>query len=212
VGLIRVFCALAIVVLGAAVARADDGPLLYPPAPPPGSAFVRLVNAEQQPISGDLGTASLSYVAAGRFSAYEMIPHGEISATVGASRADLSVEEGHYYSVVARSEGLSVLEDPIEKSWTKAMVFVYNFSSVPSVSLTTSDGAVPVVTDVAAGSSGHREVNEIIVSLAIVGPQGPIAELPDRELRRTAAYSVLVFDGAGGPEVHWTQSQTHHWR
>ena len=66
-------------------ASADDS-ALYAPAPPPGSAFVRVLQAGPQAADGAVGSSSVGKVAVGMASEYIVVPKGEVSVKSGRVR------------------------------------------------------------------------------------------------------------------------------
>lgn len=177
---------------------------LYAPAPPPGSAFVRLLNAGDKPLAGKIGARAVATVPAGDASAYVPAPAGKVAVSAGGA-LELVAVAGKYYTVVTGVSPLRALEDPALSSRAKAGLTLYNLTGGPPVDLTTADGATVVVTGVAPWALGSREVNALTVGFAVRGPKGPLGTVPSTTLARGAAYAVVLRDGG---KVTWVEART----
>lgn len=193
-----------LLLLLATAGLAEDS--LYDPAPPPGSAFVRLIAAVPAAES-TLGGLALGALEAGGVSAYVPVKAGTHTLTPATGwSVSATVEAGAYYSVVLGPDGSStVLSDAANDSLAKALVQVYNVGSAADVDLQLADGSVDVIADVAPGGQGHRAVNPIAVSLRVVADGTPTTELADRSLGQGRVYTVVAH---GGGEATWTEATT----
>lgn len=189
------------------VGSADDS-ALYAPAPPPGSAFVRVLQAGPKAADGAVGKASVGTVAVGMASEYIVVPQGAVSVKSGTAAHPVTVEASKYYSVAVHSGAPVVFTDTAPSSANKAVVVVYNLSTATSVSLTTADGSVAIVSDIAPGKSGHRELNPLAVPLVVSGPAGTVKELGERVLERGSAYSVVVTGQGDALTASWSAART----
>jgi len=175
------------------LSSADDG--LYDPAPPPDAAFVRVVHA--QPGTGELapslGSKSLDALAYQQSSPYVVVPQGERQASFGASgSAPFTVSAGSFYTVALATQGVVLLDDPINTNLTKSLLVIYNLSDIASISLRTADGATTIVDGVAPGTVGHRAVNPLEVTLAAWSGDAAIQAFDTLKMERGEAYSVFV--------------------
>ncbi|WP_235610427.1 alginate O-acetyltransferase AlgF [Deinococcus aerius] len=163
---------------------------LYDPAPPSNSAFVRVAGAP----AATLGTRSV-VADKGAVSTYVVIPQGDVSVRAGAASQKFRVEAGKFYTVVLHGGKLSLLPDAPADNRAKALLVVYNLSSLPSVDLKTADGKTTVIQGVKPGESGNRAVNGITVDLATFAGPRSLNVMKAVRLERGKAYAIVVTDG-----------------
>ena len=202
---------LAAALAGGVLADAESG--LYDPAPPPGSAFVRIINATPSAeLASQLDGADWTRTEATGASEYRPVPAGAHQAAIAGKSADFSVEAGQFYSVVvggdAAAPEVTVLPDAKLDSMAKALVSFYNLTDKPTLSLRTADGKVAVIDDVGADAAGNRQVNPLKVQFAVFEGEQPIAEIDEVSIERGAAYSVIVTDINGQLQAQWARSAT----
>lgn len=184
---------------------------LYAPAPPPGSAFVRLINVGAAPVSGKVGKYATGSVATGGASPYWAVPGGEVPITVGTKSQSVQATSGGFVSIVVGLPGKAdpvPLVDTVSANRAKASIVMYNLSSQQGVDLVTADGKVSLFTDIAAGAESMREVNALSVAFAVNGPAAPVTTFPTVTLERGSAYSVLVYESAGTLAAAWVTNST----
>jgi hypothetical protein len=176
----------------------DEG--LYPSAPPPGSAFVRFLNA-----GGNTGATAIevhgkAYGAAtlAKTTPYVPAPHGTVPIKFGSAALSPDLKEGAHYTVVLRKGAATLLEEPSDDNPLKAEIIVINASSAEGVSLKTADGHTNVVEPVATGKLGGRAVNAVKAAFAIYSGEKKVSDLEARSLERGARYAVVVYDGEDG--------------
>lgn len=162
---------------------------LYDPAPPSNSAFVRVANAP----AATLGTRSVA-ADKGAVSTYVVIPQGDVSVKAGAASQKFRVEAGKFYTVALHGGKLSLLPDAPADNRAKALLVVYNLSSLPSVDLKTADGKTTVIQGVKPGESGNRAVNGITVDLATFAGPKSLNVMKAVKLERGKAYAIVVTD------------------
>ncbi len=197
----------------AALALAQDGGDvgLYAPAPPAGSAFVRVVNVGSGAISGKVGQYTTGSVATGNATPYYAVPGGSVSVALGKSSQAVTAAAGAFVTVVSGMPGKSEvipLVDTLSSNRAKATILMYNLSSTPGVDLATTDGKVTVFTDVAPGTEVMREVNALSVAFAVNGPDAAITSFPTVSLERGLAYSVFVYESTGKLGATWATNGT----
>lgn len=184
---------------------------LYAPAPPPGSAFVRVVNAGGASVSGTVGKYATGAVATGKASPYWAVPGGAVSITVGTKTQSVQAAAGGFVTVVSGLPGkteLVPLVDVVSANRAKASIVLYNLSSKPGVDLATADGAITLFTDIAPGAESMREVNALSVAFAVNGPDAPVTTFPVVTLERGVAYSVIVYETGGKLAATWSENAT----
>lgn len=195
------------------VIRIDAESGLYDPAPPPGSAFVRIINATgTAELASKLDGAAWTRTTASGPSEYRPVPAGDHQAAIGAESATFAVEAGRFYSIVAGGDAaapqLTVMPDAKLDSMAKALVSLYNLTDMPTLSLKTADGKVAVIEGVAADAAGNRQVNPLKVQFAVFDGEQSIAAIDEVSIERGAAYSVIVTDIGGKLQVQWARSAT----
>ena len=184
----------ALLLLGQALAQDLAG--LYAPAPPPDSAFVRVINTTATPVSATLGSKAAAAPKAG-ISTYVVVPQGKVAAKVGAVSSNLAVVAGKFYSAVWDGKTFKLLTDASADDRAQALITVYNLSSAPAIDLKTADGKLSVISGVKPGESGNRAVNGITVDLAVFSGSRALATFKGAALERGNAYAiVLTKDGS----------------
>ena len=185
-----------VVALGFSTTLAQDLAGLYAPAPPPDSAFVRVINATATPLSATLGSKAAAAPKAG-ISTYVVVPQGNVAAKIGAASSSLTVVAGKFYSVVWNGKTFKLLTDASADDRAKALITVYNLGSAPAIDLKTADGKLSVVSGIKPGESGNRAVNGITVDLAVFSGSKALATFKGAALERGNAYAiVLTKDGS----------------
>lgn len=197
----------------ASLALAQDGGDvgLYAPAPPAGSAFVRVVNAGGAAVSGKVGKYATGSVATGKASPYWAVPGGAVSISLGQTTQSIQAASGGFVTVVAGLPGkteLVPMVDTVSANRAKASIVLYNLSSKPGVDLATADGTIALFTDVAPGTETMREVNALSVAFAVNGPDAPVTTFPSVTLERGFAYSVIVYETGGKLAATWSENAT----
>ncbi len=196
--------------LSAAHAADDD---LYDPAPPPGSAFVRVVHAAPGAgtVSAELDGVDQAGLGLGAVTPYIAMQRGARKVKVGAkAEASLEVAAGGWYTVVLTGDGkkTQVLQDPINTNMAKAQLVLYNLTATPGAVLETADGSLEVIGAVAAMGSGHRAVNPLEVDLAVHLGDRQVQVFPGVELSEGLGYSVVLTGAPGQEQAVWITNQT----
>lgn len=141
-------------------------------------------------------------------SPYLVIPQGRPKLTAGRSGQTLNVAAGHYYTIALTgapgSPKTVIYDDPINTNRAKALVVLYNLSSLAAVDLKTADGKTTVIPGVKSSRLGSRAVNGIRISLAVFRSTRAVGAFKDVQLQRSAAYSVVVTDKG----AFWVRSTT----
>jgi alginate O-acetyltransferase complex protein AlgF len=177
---------------------------LYPPAAPPGSAFIRVFNATTQPkVPAQIGDKSLGDTPSLEASPYIFLPPGSYKAKIGTASADVPLQGSKCYTAALEESGVHLFEQDCFNSQLKALVSVFNLGEKP-VSLKTADGSQAVVEDVAANKSGHREVNPVKASLALYSGETKVADVKPMTLERGKTFSLFVTGSATQPVLIWS--------
>ncbi|HKE47258.1 MAG TPA: alginate O-acetyltransferase AlgF [Rhodanobacteraceae bacterium] len=196
----RAFAAISLV---AVATTASAG--LYPPAAPPGSAFVRVFNGTTQPkISAQIGDKSVGDTAALEASPYIFLAPGTYTAKIGSASSSVPLQGSKCYTAALEQSGVHLFEQDCFNSQLKALVSVFNLVDGANVSLKTADGSQGVVENVAANASGHREVNPVKASLALYNGATKLADAKPVTLERGKTYSLFVTGSAAQPALIWS--------
>jgi alginate O-acetyltransferase complex protein AlgF len=193
--------AVAAMALAATSAAAQEA--LYDPAPPPNSAFVRLVDAARATATGSVDTAELD-VSGDGVSSFVVVPAGSHRVALGATSAEAAFEAGNYYTVVFNEAGATaptVIRDDVLTNPAKAGLHFYNFSGKPGLSLTAPKQNVAIFENVGPGEMKFRPVGAVDVDLAVTADGATLDEVGAVKLERRAAKSVMVLAAAGGVEA-----------
>ncbi len=121
-----------------------------------------------------------------------VVPQGTVAARVGAASSNLAVVAGKFYSAVWNGKAFKLLTDASADDRAKALITVYNLSSVPAIDLKTADGKLSVVSGVKPGESGNRAVNGITVDLAVFSGSKALATFKGAALERGNAYAIVL--------------------
>ena len=196
----------AVLMLGTTtLARAGEG-ALYDPAPPAGSAYLRVLNVGDAPAEVGIGGKPFASAAAGAASAYIVTPQGSKALEFKGRSETVSLEAGKFYSYVLGAAPKLITDPPLQ-SRAKAMVRLYNLTDRPELSLKTADGKVALVENVPTSQAADRLVNGAKLSLGVYAGDERLAATPDVLIQRGAAYSVLAF-GSGKTKIAWVESAT----
>jgi alginate O-acetyltransferase complex protein AlgF len=176
---------------------------LYDPAPPPNSAFVRLVDAARASTTGTVDSAELD-VSGDGVSSFIVVPAGSHRIALGATSTETALDAGNYYTVVFNEAGAgapTVIRDDVLTNPAKAGLHFYNFSGKPGLSLTAPKQNVAIFEDVGPGQMKFRPVGAVDVDLTVTSGGSTLAEVGSVKLERRAAKSVMVLAAADGVET-----------
>lgn len=184
------------------LASALAEPSLYPPAPPPGSAFVRVAEA-----GGAWKVAGREVAAPVGASPYAVVAAGERTLDPPGPAAQATpLAAGRFYTAALQADGaIRLFEDPPREDLTKATLRVYNLSAATAPELRTADGKLTVVGAVAQNAMGSRAVNPVSAALAVYVDGAPIASFPATKLAAGASYSVFVYGAPGALRAVWVE-------
>jgi alginate O-acetyltransferase complex protein AlgF len=177
---------------------------LYPPAAPPGSAFIRVFNGTTQPkVSAQIGDKNVGDTPSLEASPYVFLAPGSYKAKIGSATADVPLQGSKCYTAALEQSGVHLFEQDCFNSQLKALVSVFNLVD-GSVSLKTADGSQAVVDEVAANKSGHREVNPVKANLALYSGATKLADAKPMTLERGKTFSLFVTGSASQPVLIWS--------
>lgn len=186
---------------------------LYAPAPPPGSAFVRVVVASPAvgPVSGSLGPIKVEGAKFGDVTPYRTLPGGDHAIRLGGATKEHGFATGSYSTVVItgkKDAAPVVLADASSRNLAKAQVCLYNLVDAPGADLKTADGALALVSGVAPWSVACREVNPVEAALAAFSGGSRVTAFPAQRLEASAVYGAFLVGAAGAVEGRWVRAST----
>lgn len=194
---------LAAVSMTGTVARAGDGGL-YGPAAPPGSAFIRVFNAsDTEELTARVGNESIADIRAWGASDFIFLPAGTHPLSAGGASDSVTLAPGRYYTAVAGAGGVKLLDNDNSGNRLKALLILYNLTGNGALSLRTQDGGTVVIPDVATSTSGKREVNPSKVRLAVYDGDRKVGDAPPVSLARGQAFSLFVVGDGAAPRMAW---------
>lgn len=207
----RVFQVVASVLMASVPMAAMAQNQVYDPLPPPGSAYVRFVNAADVALilkpdflaAQQLGVSPAQRVTA--FTAVEKVAGRALSLDVQAggksAKAVLKAEPGSYLTVLIEADpakGLVIVPvvDNTEFNQSRARLSFYNASDCATASLTIDPDGPVVFPDVAAGTAKARSVNPVTAKIHAACGDRKAASIPLEGMEAGAMYSVWLM-GAG---------------
>jgi len=196
-------------------ASAADG-RLYPSGPPNGVAYLRFVNLTSHEVTITSPAAKIAIPAEAEYRVREFDPvppgveltgsaqFGETSKPIDVK---LTANEFVTVAVVPDSpDGIAVTvfrETPSDFNALKSSLGLFNADKAcTSGQLVAGDNHQPVITDVAPGAIGRRQVNPVNAELAVMcGGAGPAVQAKLGQLNAGDRYSVFVVAGASGTDI-----------
>lgn len=183
----------------AAPVWADDS-ALYDPAPPPNSAFVRVIDARGKgEMQASVGEVAVTVPKSG-ISPYIVVPAGEQPVALSTDAGKVTLAAGKYYTIaffVAGSPEPKLIEDELLTNPAKSGVYVYNFSDAATIALFAPQPKANVIGDLAPGLSAFRSVNAVTVDLALLAGSETVATFEKVALKRRSGMTFVVFGAAG---------------
>lgn len=197
---------------------------VYDPLPPPGSAYVRFVNAADAALTlkpDFLAAQQLGLSPAQRvtpFTAVEKVAGRALSLDVQAGgrsvKAVLKADPGSYVTVLIESDpakGLVVVPvvDNTEFNQSRARLSFYNAtSSCASASLAIDPDGPVVFPEVAAGTAKARSVNPVTAKIHAACGDAKTASIPLEGMEAGAMYSVWLMGAGITPQTFITRDAT----
>ncbi len=178
-------------------AMADDAEL-YDPAPPPGSAYIRFINAYSGEIIPELSGKSFGKISYPQISDYKIFKANEYDVKAGKRSKKVSIKADGYYTIAVLQDGkIALYEDKPIKNPAKAMVYFYNLSTAAIASLYAPEHKTAVLSDVAADDAVAREVNALKLILQVRAGDKEVAQYDDVQLKRRRGMSFALIGKEG---------------
>jgi alginate O-acetyltransferase complex protein AlgF len=173
---------------------------LYDPAPPPNSAFLRIMSAAaavaaDAKIGGNpvnLGEANVSD--------FVVVPGGKSAVEAGGKTGEVDCPSGSYCSVVfdlAGAAGPALIVDEVLDNPAKSGLHFYNLTGQPSLTLFAPDQGVALFEGVPSGGMKFRQVGAVTVNLTVRADNADVAKIGGAALKRRTGHSVIVRGEAG---------------
>ncbi|MFA5938530.1 MAG: alginate O-acetyltransferase AlgF [Sinimarinibacterium sp.] len=187
-------------------AAADDA-ALYGPEAPPGSAFIRVLNATDTPeLDVQVGGALFEDVRSWTVSAFDFVPAGSTPLAAGDTRSTLNLTSDRFYTAVVAPGGVQLFTNERYRNRLKALLILYNLTDADDLSARTADGQTAVVDAISRNNFGVREVNPARTHLALYAGDRRATDTPMLTLSRGKALSVFVVGPASAPRVVWSEN------
>ncbi|MCY1275081.1 Alginate O-acetyl transferase AlgF [compost metagenome] len=165
---------------------------LYASPPPPGSAFVRVLNLGSAPIDVQLaGKSKAQKIGGGALGGYLYVAPGARTLTVAASSLELSLQSDSATTVIYDGTSLTPIADSYSMDPGKALIAFYNLTDKP-LALKTVDGKHAIVEDIAHNQMGTRLVNEIKIAFAAYAGGQSVARFDEQFLKKGGTYSYVA--------------------
>ena len=213
-----------LVLAAAAASPAMAQEALYGAQPPPGSAFVRFVNAtsataELRPTF--LAASTLGTAGASRVSPYAVVDHVagkslgvDVTSAGHSIHAALAVAPDSFNTVLIREDApgsvtATLVKDGAEFNQARARVSFYNATpACPAATLALVPAGTAVFSDVAAGAVKTRSVNPVkaMVRASCTGQAAEDVMLDGVEVG--GSYSVWLMLPGGHPATFITRDRT----
>jgi alginate O-acetyltransferase complex protein AlgF len=176
------------------LAMADDAEL-YDPAPPPNSAFVRVIQVGKASAPATLAGKSFT-LKEKAISDYLVIPAGEQEFKAGAEKATLTIDAGKYYTLIATGSGKpQQAEDAQIKNPAKSMIYFYNVSD--------SAGSLyaPVhkadIVSAEPGKNVSKEINALKLAVDVKAGDKAVKSFKDVQLKRRIGTTFILMGSKG---------------
>lgn len=196
---------------------------LYGAQPPPGSAFVRFVNATAAAVEvrpSFLATSTLGTAGSSRVSAYAVVERVnarplplEVRSAGHATQITLTVAPDSFNTVLVRDDSgtltAAVIKDGAEFNQARARLSFYNATpACQAASLALVPAGTAVFADVPAGGVRTRSVNPVkaMVHASCMGQAADDIMLENMEIG--GSYSVWLMLPAGHPAAVITRDTT----
>lgn len=170
---------------------------LYASPPPPGSAFVRVLNLEGAAVEVQLsGKSKAQKVGGGALGGYLYVAPGSPKLTVAGASLDLGLKADSATTVIYDGKTLKPIADAYSIDPGKAMVAFYNLTEKP-LALKTLDGKHAIVDNVPQNQMGSRLVNEIKIGFAAYSGEQNVAKFQEQFLKKGGSYSYVAIAQGG---------------
>ncbi len=178
---------------------ADPNEELYDAVAPADSAFVRLLNVQQQPANFNIDGFSKTFlVGAAQVSPYLFMPAGDYQFSAGSTQLSLTLPKDRAFTLVFDGSQMVPIEDQMPENAQRALVAFYNLTTSESA-LKTADGSVDLVSSLRPSTAGFREINEVRMAFVAFNDAQPQATFDPLLLRKGRSYSFVIVDDDANP-------------
>jgi alginate O-acetyltransferase complex protein AlgF len=173
---------------------------LYDPAPPPNSAFLRIMSAAPAAVAdGKIGGNPISLGEA-NVSDFVVVPGGKSAVEAGGKSGEVDCPSGKYCSVVfdlAGSSSPALIVDEVLDNPAKSGLHFYNLTDQPALTLFAPDQGVALFEGVPTGGMKFRQVGAVTVNLSVKSGDSEVAKIEGAALKRRTGHSVIVRGASG---------------
>lgn len=189
---------------------------LYPTGPDQDSAFLRFINAADQPLQllAEGSRASLRLEGSNAVSDYLPVPanqsiKGTLQRNGNSQPLDIQVAAGEFASVIAlpdSAQGIRqvvIREQPDDfNSLRASLAFISADPGCPQAGLRAAGRNVELFKDVTSASVQRRAINPVNLSVQLVCAQSDVGPPLDLgQLKAGERYSIVLLPGAQGPRL-----------
>ena len=217
--------ALAVAGIGQAAAQGQ----VYDPLPPPGSAYVRFVNASGDDVAvrpDFLPAQTLGTAGAARVTAYTVVENVkgkplavQVQAKGQTGQLGFTAEPGSFNTLLLEGGGSQAprivqVVDKTDFNQSRARLSFYNATpDCAGATLAIAPDGPVVFQDVAPGTTKARSVNPVTVAVSAGCAQaGARAALDLTGLEAGGMYSIWLMPGTGGFRALMTRDTTAKWK
>lgn len=198
---------------------------LYPTGPDQDSAFLRFINAADQPLQllADGSRTSLRLEGPNAVSDYLPVPanqpiKGTLERNGNSQPLDIQVAAGEFASVIALPDSaqgirqLVIREQPDDFNSLKAsLAFISAAPECSQAGLRAAGRNAELFKDVANGSVQRRAINPVNLSVQLICAQHDVGTPLDLgQLKAGERYSIVLLPGAHGPRLLYTTDVLAH--
>lgn len=174
---------------------------LYAPQVEADEALIRVLNLSEHRLSMVISSLNkeIKNTASLRFSHYIRAEAGRLVLQLNQASIEVDAKAGSRYTLVYKPDSsLQVIEDISKFSKGKSMLALYNFSSYAELTLSTANGKIEIIPDVAPDSVGYRELNAVGLNMGIFDGKVKIKETQKLQLQQDKVHNIAVIDSKNG--------------
>ena len=182
------------------LAAADDAEL-YAKAPPPNSAFIRVLNAAPELKESTVSVAGKSFSKAAypSITSYQIVPAGNYVVTLAGKKTTIKPVAGKFYSVAVQGGSAPILfiADAAPTNPAKSKIYFYNLSDASVGKLFAPDHKTAIVDNVKPGTKAEKDINALKVTIDAMAGTEKVQSFPQVQLKRRVGSSFLLAGSKG---------------
>ncbi|MBQ0711605.1 MAG: alginate O-acetyltransferase AlgF [Porticoccus sp.] len=197
--LIKIFGFVSLVMLAQASIAAEN--VLYDPVAPDNSAFIRLINLDNNPTIFKLSIkADAQNIPPHSVGGFIFFPPGEINATVNSIDKKITANASDVVNLINISGEQVILVEEYFESSHKSLATLYNFSE-SDLSLRTINGKHTLIDSIDSMKSGSREINEVKVDLGVFEGEKLVSDVGSVSFKKGRSFSFVVYSKNGSLNI-----------